>query len=743
MKKILPFILFAGLMYSSCKNNSEYSNNNIDSKVDSVLSLMTLDEKIGQLTLNAGDMDQADPSIRKQFETDIKDGRIGAVLNACGVDYIRRLQDLAVNNTRLRIPLLFGYDVIHGYKTIFPIPLAEACSWDMELIKETARLSAKEACASGLNWTFSPMVDITRDPRWGRVAEGSGEDCYLASLIANAKVNGYQGDKLNNPYTMAACVKHFAAYGAPQGGRDYNTVDMSDRVLRETYLLPYKAAVDAGVATVMSSFNELDGVPCSGNRYLMTQILRNEWGFKGFVVSDFTSISELVAHGYATNEKQAGEIAMNAGLDMDMQDAVYSKYLKKSLEEGKISENQINESVRKILKLKYNLGLFTNPYLYLDENREKEISFSKELMDHALLSAEESIVLLKNAKFKGQKLLPLNKSIKRIALIGPLGDNQIDLMGCWNAQGEETKVVTILNGLKNKFPGATIEYIKGADFEGTDKSGFYSAKDIALKSDIVICAIGESRSQNGEAASRSGIGLPGVQEDLLEQLAETGKPIVAVVLAGRPLTIEWLSKNINAILFAGHLGTRSGDAIADILSGDYNPSGKLVMTFPRNTGQIPISYNEKNTGRPFKANDSYTSKYLDIANEPLYPFGFGLSYSTFEYSNLKLNKTSIQDSDSLIVTFTLKNTGNFDGKEIAQLYIRDLVGSVTRPVKELKGFKKTFLKAGAQKELSFIVTANDLKFYDANMKFTAEPGQFKIFVGSNSMDLIEADFELL
>lgn len=727
----------------SCKSLPVESDNLIDQKVDSLLSIMTIDEKIGQLTLYAGDMDQTGPPSKREYEKEIKDGRVGAILNIHGVEYVRKLQEFAVKNTRLRIPLIFGYDVIHGFKTIFPIPLAEACSWDTELIEKTARLSAKEACASGLNWTFNPMVDIARDPRWGRVAEGSGEDTYLASLIAKAKVIGYQGDKLSDIYTMAACVKHFAAYGAPFGGRDYNTVDMSDRVLRETYLLPYKAAIDAGAATVMSSFNELDGIPCTGNKYMLTQILRNEWGFKGFVVSDWTSINEMVNHGYAANLKQAGELAINAGLDMDMQGAVYSKYLKKSIDEGKVSEDQVNESVRRILRLKYRLGLFANPYLYLDENREKEITFSKELMDHALLSAKKSIVLLKNDEFEGKKLLPISKSIKRIALIGPLGNNKNDMLGSWHAQGDVNRATTVLEGLKSAFNGSTVEFAKGADFEGNSKSEFNLAIALAMKSDIVICAIGEGNSQSGEAASRSDIGLSCVQQDLMKELVKTGKPIIAVIMAGRPLTIEWLSKNVNAILFAGHLGTRTGDAIADVLVGDYNPSGKLVMTFPRSVGQIPIFYNTKNTGRPYDASNSYTTRYLDVTNEPLFPFGYGLSYSSFEYSNLKLSKSSMTKGDSLTITFTLKNSGKYDGEEVTQLYIRDLVGSVTRPIKELKKYNKVFLKSGEQRELSFTITENDLKFYDSNMNFLAEPGQFKAFVGGNSKDLIEVDFELL
>lgn len=744
MKTYFVLLFFMMVVFlNSCSKKDSLLSSETDRKVDSLISIMTLEEKIGQMTLCAGDMDITGSFIAKGYEEDIKKGRVGAVFNVCGVENIRKLQELAVKNTRLRIPLIFGYDVLHGYKTIFPIPFTEACSWDLEMIEKSAMLSAMEASASGLNWTFSPMVDLTRDPRWGRVAEGSGEDAFLGSLIAKAKVNGYQGKNLTDPNTLAACVKHFAAYGAPYGGRDYNTVDMSERVLRETYLLPYKAAIEAGAETVMSSFNELDGVPCTGNKYLMTTILRNEWGFNGAVVSDFTAINELVHHGYADNEKKAGELALNAGIDMDMQGLVYANYLKKSLEEGKISEIQINESVRRILKLKYNLGLFNNPYLYLDLNRENEVVFSEEILNHALYSAKRSVVMLRNEEFRGQKLLPLSNAVKRIAVIGPLADNQKDMLGAWHARGDETRVVSVLTGLKNKFPRAIIEFAKGADFEGDDMSGFTLAKNIALNSDLVICVIGENREQSGEAASRSDIGMPGVQQDLMEELVKTGKPIIAVVMAGRPLIMEWLSENIKAILFAGHLGTRSGEAIADIISGDFNPSGKLVMSFPRNTGQIPVFYNYKNTGRPFNAKDKYTGKYLDVADEPLYPFGYGLSYSTFEYSNLKLSGRTLKITDSLTVTFTLKNTGKYDGAEVAQLYVRDLVGSVTRPVKELKGFINVFLKAGEKMELSFSITANDLKFYDANMKFVAELGQFKVYIGGNSMQLMEAAFELL
>jgi beta-glucosidase len=744
MKKPAFVLILLSLLIStnSCKQTNTKESER-DRFVSSLLSKMTIDEKIGQLTLSSGDWAVTGPTLNPDYEKFVKEGKCGNILNTLTVEYIKKLQKIAVQETRLGIPLLFGFDVIHGYKTTYPIPLAEACTWDLEIIEKTARYSAKEATAAGLNWTFNPMVDIARDPRWGRIAEGSGEDPYLASLIAKAKVYGYQGDSLNDPSTMAACVKHYAAYGAPHGGRDYNTVDMSDRMLREIYLPPYKAAVDAGVATVMSSFNELDGVPATGSKYLMTKILRNEWGFKGFIVTDYTSMNEMVNHGIVKDEKEAGELALKAGIDMDMQGTVYSRFLKKSLEEGNVTEIQINEAVRRILNLKYDLGLFKDPYLYLDEKREKATMFSPEFMEHALLSAKKSIVLLKNEPFNVLKLLPLDKKIKNIALIGPLADNQVALLGAWYTAGDKLKVVTVLEGLKKKYPQAIINSTKGADFSGNDKSDFANALKIARQADLVICAIGESEGQSGEASSRSDIGLPGVQQELMQELVKTGKPIVAVVLAGRPLTIGWLKEHVSAIVFAGHLGTRSGDAIAEVLSGDYNPSGKLVITFPKNTGQIPIYYAAKNTGRPYNKDNWFTTKYLDVTNEPLYPFGYGLSYTTFEYSQLKLNTNKIGMADTLEISFKLKNTGQFDGEEITQLYIRDLVGSVTRPIKELKGFHKVNLKVDEQIDITFKITASDLKFYDANMKFVAEPGEFKVFVGGNSVNLMETEFELL
>ena len=738
---LIIFVFISQVLCSCTSGHREYSDE-IDRKVDSLLSLMTLDEKIGQLTLYASDINPTGPHKTSFCEDEISNGHVGGVFNVLGTDNAYKLQSLAVNNTRLRIPLLFGFDVIHGFKTIFPIPFAEACTWNPELIKKSASFSAKEAAAWGLNWTFNPMVDVTRDPRWGRVSEGSGEDPYLASIIAKAKVQGYQGENLSDPFTVAACVKHFAAYGASFGGRDYNTVDVSDRTLREIYLPPFKAAVDAGVLSVMSAFNELDGVPCTANKYLLTQILKNEWNFKGFVVSDWASVSELTTHGIAKDEQQAATLAINAGLDMDMQSGSYAKYLKKLVGKHLVDEQQINNAVKRILRTKYLLGLFDNPFLYIDKNRQKEVTSSKEIMDFALLEAKKSIVLLKNEKFNNKRLLPLNKNIKRIVLIGPLANNSIELLGSWHGYGDASNVKTILESLSEKLPNAKIEFTQGASFTGTDKSNFSKAVRSVQKSDLVICVIGENNALSGEASSRSNIDIPGVQLDLLKELARTGKPIVTVVMAGRPLILNWLDANIPAILFTGQLGTKCSDALTDVLTGEYNPSGKLVMSFPRNVGQIPIFYNHKNTGRPFDANDLFTSKYLDVPNEPLYPFGFGLSYTTFKYSDLSINKKVMSKNDSLKVSFTVKNTGNYDGEETCQLYIRDVVASVTRPVKELKAFKKVYLKSGEQTLVSFTITSDDLKFYDKNMVYQCELGEFTVYAGGNSRDLIEKNFEL-
>lgn len=738
-------IILAISALTSCNTSAvKGGNSEMDAFIDSLINVMTAEEKAGQLTLYTSGWDITGPVLRDDYMDELRAGRAGNLFNAHTVDYARNLQRIAVEETRLGIPLLFGLDVIHGYKTTFPIPLAEASSWDMDIIEKSAHLAAKEAASAGINWTYNPMVDIARDPRWGRIAEGNGEDPYLGSLIGAAKVRGIQGTDLSDPTTILACVKHFAAYGASQAGRDYHSVDMSDRELRQNFLPPYKAALDEGAATVMTSFNELDGVPASGNHYLMTEILRNEWGFDGFVVTDYTSINEMVPHGVVANLKEAAELAFNAGVQMDMQGGVYSEYIPELLAEGKIKEADLNEYVRQVLEMKYKLGLFDDPYRYLNKEREQATLYSQEMMDHSLLAGKESIVLLKNepAGRSSENLLPLSKNTRSVALIGPLADNQKDMLGTWHVAGDETKVITLLEGIKKTAPNVQINYARGAGFNGNDKSGFAEALAAARRSDVVIMAIGEDYTQSGEAASRSEIGLPGPQQELIEAIHALGKPVVAVVMAGRPLTIEWIDQNIPAVMNAWHLGTMSGQAIAETLFGDHNPGGKLTITFPKNVGQIPVYYNMKNTGRPFDANNKYTSKYLDVSNEPLYPFGYGLSYTTFEYSNLKLSSNGLSNDGSITVNVTVKNTGKYEGKEVVQMYIRDLVGSVTRPVKELKGFEKIRLSPGESKQVSFTIDIDDLKFYTRDMSFKAEPGDFKVFVGTSSAETLEADFAL-
>ena len=727
-----------------CENHSEKTLNNANyGFIDSLINVMTLDEKIGQMTLYTSGWDTTGPSLNDQYRVELKAGRVGALFNAHTVAYNRELQRIAVEDTKLGIPLLFGYDVIHGHRTIFPIPLAESCTWDLDLIRETARLSAKEATASGLNWTFNPMVDVARDPRWGRVAEGAGEDPYLVSLIGAARVEGYQGDNLKDPFTMMACVKHFAAYGAAQAGRDYHTVDMSDRVLREIYLPPYKAAIDAGATTVMTSFNEVDGVPASGNKYLLTDILRDEWKFDGFVVTDYTSINEMVPHGIVADEKEAASLALRAGVDMDMQGGVFNAHLSSLVASGEIKEEEIDKAVRQVLIMKERLGLFENPYLYLEEQREKEVLFSPELMKHSLEVAKESIVLLKNVNSGGQPVLPISKSVRNVAVIGPLADNKLDMLGAWHASGDAAKVVTLVEGIRNVVPDSKVTYAKGAGFYNDDLSEISEARKVAANADIVILALGENYLQSGEAASRADIDLPGNQNKLMKEIMALNKPTVAVVMAGRPLTILSLDEQVPAILNTWHLGTMAGQAIAEVLFGMHNPSAKLTMTYPRSVGQIPICYGMKNTGRPFAANNKYTSKYLDESNEPLYPFGYGLSYTTFEYEGLALSREEISMGDTLNVEITIKNTGPLRGSEIVQLYTRDLVGSVTRPVKELKGFEKITLESNESKTVEFSLHSGNLAFYTRDMTYKAEPGEFELYVGGNSAEVQMASFKLV
>ncbi len=710
----------------------------IESKIDSLLALMTLEEKIGQLTLYTSDIDVTGPTIREGYKEDIRKGNVGSIFNAYGADYTRSLQKMAVEETRLKIPLLFGYDVIHGHKTIFPMPLGESASWDLEAIERSAQIAAAEASAEGLHWTFAPMLDVARDPRWGRVAEGAGEDTYLSTKIAVARIKGFQGENLRDLNTLLACAKHFAAYGAALAGRDYNTVDMSDRVLREVYFPPFKAAVEAGVATFMTSFNEVDGVPASGSKYLMTDVLKEEWGFDGFIVTDYTSINEMVPHGVVANEKDAGELAINAGVDMDMQGGVYQEHLADLVKEGRVAESQINESVRRILRMKYALGLFDDPYRYSDTKREKEVVMSKEHLAAARDISRKSIVLLKNEG----NTLPLKKNTKTVAVIGPLADSKRDMIGSWSAAGDYTKAVTLLEGIKAAVPSSTkVLYAKGANINDDTTKWIDEAVKVAKKADVIILAIGEDAQMSGEAASRSNIDLPGVQLELAKAMQKTGKPVVAVLMNGRPLTITWLDENIPSILETWFLGTQAGHAIADVIFGDYNPSGKLPVTFPRSVGQVPIFYNNKNTGRPM-SDEKYTSKYLDISNEPLYPFGYGLSYANFTYSNLVAGKSEYKMGEPIEVAVTVSNSGKVAGEEVVQLYVRDLVGSVTRPVKELKGFQKIKLEPGASQQVRFTLTAKDLAFYTRNMDFAAEPGAFKVYVGTNSRDVLEADFEL-
>jgi beta-glucosidase len=705
----------------------------INTRVEALLSKMTLEEKIGQLTLYTTDWGSTGPTIREGYKNDIRSGACGNLFNSHSTTFVRDLQKVAVEETRLKIPLLFGFDVIHGYKTIFPIPLGEAASWDLNAIEKSARVAATEASAAGLNWTFAPMVDISRDPRCGRVMEGGGEDPFLGSRIAEARVKGIQGKKIGDNNAMLACVKHFAGYGAAMGGRDYNTVDMSEKYFREFYLPPYQAAVNAGAATVMTSFNDYDGVPVSGNKFLLDSILRKEWGFEGFVVTDYTTINEMVLHGVVANDQEAGELALKAGVDMDMQGGIYQGYLKKSLKEGKVTQAQIDEGARRVLRLKFELGLFEDPYKFCNAEREKNTLLSPVHRAAAREVSRKSIVLLKNEN----SALPLRKT-QKIALIGPLADNKTELIGNWNGAGNFNDCVSLKEGLQ----GANMQYAKGCELEGTDKSGFAEALRIAAQSEVVVVAVGEKAMISGEATSRTHINLPGVQEELVLELCKTGKPVVVVLMNGRPVVIPAIADKATAILETWWLGTETGNAIADVLWGDYNPAGKLPMSFPRSEGQIPVFYNEKSTGRPFDPNSKWTSKYIDEPNSPQWPFGFGLSYTTFAYANLNATPETATTRGipagkqiKIRVNVQVTNTGKVAGEEVVQLYIRDVVASTTRPVKALKGFQKVMLSPGETKKITFNLTADDLSFYRSDNTFGMEPGAFDVMVGGNSSEV--------
>jgi beta-glucosidase len=731
-------VAISGFVQTPQENSQEQI---IAERVDSVLSLMTLEEKIGQLnqlSYGIGWGPTVKVNVPDEYKQLIKEGKVGSFLNAIGAEFTYELQKVAVQESRLKIPLLFGLDVIHGFKTTFPVPIGEAATWQPEIVEMSAHYQAVEAASAGIHWTFSPMVDIARDPRWGRIMEGAGEDPYLGSLMAAAHVRGYQGDL--SDLNIIACVKHYAGYGGAEGGRDYNTVDFSERTFRDIYLPPYKAGVDAGAHTLMASFNEIGGIPASGSKYLLNDILREEWGFKGFVVSDWNSIGELINHGFASDLKHAGEISLNAGLDMDMESRSYITHLTELVDEDKVDEDVIDESVKRILRIKFMLGLFDDPFKYCSKEREKNNIMTNDIKIASMEVAKRSFVLLKNDK----NILPLKKDYKKIAIIGPLANSKKDPIGGWGALGIPEDVTSVLEGFKNYVDKKTeVLYSEGCKIDDQTTTGFKDALKIAKKSDIIILCVGESRDMSGEACSRSTLDLPGVQEELAKELLKTGKPIVVVLMNGRPLSINWLNDNANAILETWFAGTMAGDAIAKVLFGDYNPSGKLPVTFPRTVGQVPMYYNHKNTGRPGDLKNHYTSKYLDLPLTPLYPFGYGLSYTTFEYNDLNLSKNKISNEDSIIVSVKVKNTGRFDGEEVVQMYVQDLVGSVTRPVKELKGFKKIMLKRGEEKSVSFTINEEDLRFTAADMKFKSESGMFKIYVGTNSVDVKETNFELV
>ncbi len=757
MKNVSLVFMLVLIGMIGCDKKQQSNRSSVEDRIDSLISVMTLEEKIGQLNLPSAGQFTTGQAENSDIAKKIEQGLVGGLFNIKSVAAIHEMQRIAVEKSRLKIPLLFGMDVIHGYETVFPIPLGLSCSWDMELIEKSARMAAQEASADGINWTFSPMVDLSRDPRWGRVSEGSGEDPYLGGEIAKAMVRGYQGSDLTANNTIMSCVKHFALYGASEAGRDYNTVDMSRQRMYNEYFPPYKAAVEAGVGSVMASFNEIDGVPATANKWLLTDVLRDQWKFDGFVVSDYTGVSEMVDHGYG-NIKEVSMRAVAAGLDMDMVSEGFLNTLPQSVREGKISEKEIDEACRRILRAKFKLGLFDDPYRYGSEERAKGEIFTAQNRAFARKVASESFVLLKNEG----SVLPLKKNAK-IALVGPLANAAENMTGTWSVAARHAESVTLLSALQ-KVNSNTV-YAKGSNLADDpvleanstmfgktlhrDNRSAAALREeavrIARSADVIVAAIGESAEMSGEASSRSNIEVPEAQRELLRALRATGKPVVVVLFTGRPLAMKWEHENIPAILNVWFGGSEAGDAIADVLFGDVNPSGKLTMTFPQNVGQVPLYYAHKNTGRPLEPGkwfSKFRSNYLDVSNDPLYPFGYGLSYTTFEYGELKLNKKSMAISDSLTVSVDVTNAGRVDGAEVVQLYIRDLVGSVTRPVRELKGFKKIFLKTGETKTVTFKITEEDLSFYRSDLTYGCEPGEFEIYIGGDSNATRSASFTL-
>lgn len=756
-KKLSLLILFfaTGLLTASAQKSPQ----DMDRFIDALMKKMTTEEKIGQLNLPVTGEITTGQAKSSDIAGKIKKGEVGGLFNLKGVERIREVQRQAVEESRLGIPLLFGMDVIHGYETIFPIPLGLSCTWDMKAIEESARIAAVEASADGISWTFSPMVDVSRDPRWGRVSEGNGEDPFLGAAIARAMIRGYQGKDMSRNDEIMACVKHFALYGASEAGRDYNTVDMSRQRMFNEYMLPYQAAVEAGVGSVMASFNEVDGVPATGSKWLMTDVLRKQWGFDGFVVTDYTGINEMIDHGMGDQQTVAA-LALNAGVDMDMVSDAFSGTLKKSVEEGKVSAAAIDAACRRILEAKYKLGLFDNPYKYCDVNRSKKQIFTKEHRAIARKTASESFVLLKN-----EGVLPLSKK-GTIAVVGPLANTRSNMPGTWSVAAVLDNAPSLVEGLREVVGDrAKVVTAKGsnligdADYEKratmfgrelhrdnrTDRELLDEALKVAAGADVIVAALGESSEMSGESSSRTNLEMPDVQRALLQELLKTGKPVVLVLFTGRPLVLTWEEEHVPAILNVWFGGSEAAYAISDVLFGDVNPSGKLTATFPQNVGQIPLFYNHKNTGRPLQEGrwfEKFRSNYLDVSNEPLYPFGYGLSYTTFAYSDIHLSSTEMSADGELTATVTVTNTGSRDGAEVVQLYIRDLVGSVTRPVKELKGFEKIFLKAGESRKVSFSITPELLKFYNYDLQFVCEPGDFDVMIGGNSRDVKKARFLL-
>lgn len=739
---------FIALCFTACITAGTHDvfaqKKTLDQRVDSILKLMTLDEKIGQLNQYSSKEEVTGPeSDKSNLVQEIKAGKVGSMLNVRGADRTRRTQELALQS-RLKIPMLFGQDVIHGYKVTFPIPLAEVASWDLQAIELGSRVAAIEAAAAGIHWTFAPMVDLSRDPRWGRVMEGAGEDTYLGSLVAKARVKGFQGKGLGNTDAVMACAKHFAAYGAAVGGRDYNSVDMSERTLWEWYLPPFKAAAEAGAATFMNSFNDLNGVPATGNAYLQRDILKGKWKYTGFVVSDWGSIGEMVNHGFVKDKYEAALSAITAGSDMDMESRSYTANLAKLVKEGKVQVALIDDAVKRILRKKFELGLFDDPFRFSNTQRETEMVGNAQHRAIAKDMAKKSIVLLKN----NNSLLPLSKTTKTIAVVGPLVKSEDDMLGFWSVGWpDNSDVVSQWEGLQNKVGNnSKLVYAKGCEVSDTSRAGFAEAIAAAQSADVVIVSVGERREMSGEAKSRANIHLPGVQEELIQALHATGKPLVVLVNAGRPLVFNWTADNVPAIVYTWWLGSEAGNAIADVLFGDYNPSGKLPMTFPRTEGQIPIYYNYLNTGRPAPDDDkpsNYRSGYIDLQKSPKFAFGHGLSYTTFDYSDLQLSKTTISTNDSIVVTFKLTNSGKYAGEEVVQLYLRDEVASVVRPVKELKDFTKLLLQPGESKTVRFVINKEKLSFYNPQLKWGAEPGSFNLMIGSASNDIrLKNKFEL-